>query len=339
MPLQLPGTAASRPPAVVELIQDYSAIEASVGDLSRTLAAALGIALSVLFLLLLPVLWRASKRLAEQTRAIENSEARFRSLVQNSSNVITIIDRAFRITYQSAAIGRVLGFEPEAHVLRPLCDLVHPDDRPLVLAALAKVVTDARTTVTVEHRCLHADGAYSDCESMITDRLGDDAVGGIVVNTRDITERRAMEGARLQSEAKSRLMAVMNHEVRTPLNAILGFADLLDTELQGPLNEGQRRYVTNIASGGRHLLAPVNDSLDLARIEADQMELVSDELEVGLVLAQAAEQVAPLAEARRLHLETSGAPGLTVLADRRRLLQVLWNSWPMRSRTHPPAVP
>ena len=141
----------------------------------------------------------------------------------------------------------------------------------------------------------------------------------------DITDRVRAENAERENEDKSRLMAMMNHEVRTPLNSVLGFAELLSSGRGGDLNEKQARYVLNIEVAGRHLLSLVNDSLDLAKLDADKMPIQVVDLELGPILDQAVGQVQPLAEARGIVLTAEAAPGLYVSGDRRRLLQVLWN--------------
>ena len=127
------------------------------------------------------------------------------------------------------------------------------------------------------------------------------------------------------SEAKSRLMAMMNHEVRTPLNSILGFAHLLKAAELGPLTDKQQRYVRNIEVSAHHLLELVNDSLDLARLDVGSVGIELSEFPVHEALDQAADQMRPLAGAREIGLSVATAEELTVLADRRQLVQVLLN--------------
>jgi signal transduction histidine kinase len=141
----------------------------------------------------------------------------------------------------------------------------------------------------------------------------------------DATEWRREEEIRRRVEAKSLLIATMNHEARTPLNAILGFTELLGSGRQGELNEGQRRYLANIDSAGRQLLSLVSDVLDLTRIEQGTMTLSPALLNAASVIDEVAAQVGPLAAAREVRLRTACPPDLTLYADRTRLLQVLWS--------------
>jgi PAS domain S-box-containing protein len=165
------------------------------------------------------------------------------------------------------------------------------------------------------------------CLEASYDPIRNDAseVIGMVALATDVSDRIRGEAARKDSEAKSRLVAIVNHEVRTPLNSILGFAGLLTEERVGPLNTKQRRYVENVESAGRHLLALVNDSLDLSKMAAGKMNLEITRLSVALIVEEAAGQVQPLLDDNRLEIELDVPTSLWVGADRRRLLQILWN--------------
>jgi signal transduction histidine kinase len=117
----------------------------------------------------------------------------------------------------------------------------------------------------------------------------------------------------------------MNHEVRTPLNSILGFATLLAESRAGALNEQQRRYIANIDSAGRQLLELVNESLDLAKLKAGHVPVELRELSAQQVIESAAGQVKPMADAARVRLIVEPASGVVIRADPGRLVQVLLN--------------
>jgi signal transduction histidine kinase len=149
---------------------------------------------------------------------------------------------------------------------------------------------------------------------------------GMVALATDISDRVRGDAARQESEAKSRLVAIVNHEVRTPLNSILGFAELLQLDRVGTLNDKQTRYVANIESAGRHLLALVNDSLDLSKMAEGKMDLQIVEVAVAASVEEAAGQVQPLLDENGLRIELVHPEiACHVEADRRRLLQILWN--------------
>ena len=112
--------------------------------------------------------------------------------------------------------------------------------------------------------------------------------------------------------------------MRTPLNAVLGFTQLLRTPGFGALTERQDKYILNIDRAGRHLLALTNDVLDLSKVEAGRMDLEMADVELAVVVREAEEILRPLSDAKSLKL-TVNPFALWVRADRLRLTQVLVN--------------
>ena len=129
------------------------------------------------------------------------------------------------------------------------------------------------------------------------------------------------------TRAKDQFLAVMSHEMRTPLNAIIGYADLLEMGIGGELGEGQRSHVERIQVGGRHLLELINDVLDLAKADARGLELDIRTVDLQAVI----EEVAALLESRahaqgiQLVVEPCSAELPHVLADLQRLRQIITN--------------
>jgi signal transduction histidine kinase len=146
---------------------------------------------------------------------------------------------------------------------------------------------------------------------------------GASLDSVDEERRIGLETARV-SELKSTFLASMSHEMRTPLNAMLGFTQLLQTPGFGALTERQGKYVKNIALAGRHLLALTNDVLDLSKIEAGKMDLEIADVDLAEVIGEAEEILRPLSDARSQSLVVDNLE-LEVKADRLRLTQVLVN--------------
>jgi len=151
---------------------------------------------------------------------------------------------------------------------------------------------------------------------------------------RDITERKRFQQA-LQDknaelarahEAKDRFLATMSHELRTPLNAILGFTGTLLMKLPGPLNTDQEKQLRTVQSSAKHLLALINDLLDLAKIESGKVQLRLEPTEYCSVLEEVAGSLRPLAESKGLQLRLSLPRTETIVrTDRRALSQIILN--------------
>jgi diguanylate cyclase (GGDEF)-like protein/PAS domain S-box-containing protein len=122
---------------------------------------------------------------------LAGTEARFRAIGQNSSDVLTLVDRSGAVTYQSSAASRVFALPAVGLVGRPILEWVYPGDRPLFADALARAVREGEHRV--ECRLLQADGSFRHAETSITDLIDDPAVEALVLNTHDVTERRRLE--------------------------------------------------------------------------------------------------------------------------------------------------
>lgn len=158
---------------------------------------------------------------------------------------------------------------------------------------------------------------------------------GFIGVIRDVTERKqaeeklleAKEEAENANRTKSEFLASMSHELRTPLNAVLGFAQFLQFDPKHPLSPTQNAHVESILEGGKHLLELVNEILDLARIEADQLNLSLEEVNANEVIADCVALTSPLGKPRGIEIidKFSSGPSALLRTDQLRLKQVLLN--------------
>jgi PAS domain S-box-containing protein len=210
---------------------------------------------------------------------------------------------------------------------------VHPEDRARTMDAL-RAARDGTAPLDFDHRIVLPDGGEKVVHEL--GRLKRDAAGTPVLlsgTVHDITDRVRVEQERQhrhRAEAadrvKSAFLATMSHELRTPLNSIIGFTGILLQGLTGPITGEQHKQLDMVRTSARHLLALVNDVLDISKIEAGQLDVAREPFDPAHAIAKVVALVGPQAAARRLALRVEVAPGIgTALGDARRFEQILLN--------------
>src|SRR5947208_2923493 len=168
----------------------------------------------------------------EQARAEEarrQGEERFRALIEHGADAVALVAPDGTVLFASHSIERLLGFAPAELVGHPGFERVHPNDVPRVHAALRHIIASPGTPAGLELRWCHKDGSWRHIDAVAVDRLAEPAVGAIVLNFRDVTERRTAEAALRESEERYRTLV---EGVRDNiLTAITGYADLLLEDL------------------------------------------------------------------------------------------------------------
>ena len=158
-------------------------------------------------------------------QALRDSEDRFRSLVQNSSDIITILSAEGQIVYESLSVERVLGYGHDEVLRQSAFEMIHPDDAEMAMTLFMQLMMDPPTPVTAIIRYLHKDGGWRDLEVLAVNHLDNPAIGGIVLNSRDVTERRQIEQALRDSEERYRLVARATKDVVWDWNLVTGVVE------------------------------------------------------------------------------------------------------------------
>ena len=211
---------------------------------------------------------------------------------------------------------------------------IHPDDLPRVMAGLRRHLRGETEVYQSEHRVRHRDGH----DLWILDRgkvVGHNAEGRpvrVVGTHSDITSvkkaehaLREKQAAELASRAKSQFLSRMSHEMRTPLNAVIGFAQLMRMTPGAGVGTEIAGYADHVLNAGQHLLALINDVLDLQKVEEGAMTLAIGPVALDDTVERTLELLRPTASAGQVQLDNQVPPQLWVRADIQRLRQVVLN--------------
>ena len=267
---------------------------------------------------------------------IAASEARYRLLADNATDIIATYGLDGVFSYVSPAIEVSMGYRPEELIGRSFWQFMHPDDVDGLRAAFTaylKAGPDAQPP-RVPYRGVRKDGRTVWLEAhpiVIRDARGRSV--GFQDVVRDVSETKALEDqlvaardvAEAGAQAKSEFLANMSHELRTPLTSVIGFSGLLQGSQNLP--ETERKYADRIATASEALLSVINDILDYSKLEADAVDLEVRPFEPRALAEGACAIVEAQVQAKGLTLETAidaNLPGV-LIGDERRLRQVTLN--------------
>lgn len=284
------------------------------------------------------------------------ADSRYRRLLEAAPDGIFEVDTSGRILLVNSQAERMFGYRREELLGKPVEMLMperfrgrHPGHREHY--SEHSVIRPMGSGLDL--RAVRADGTEFAVDINLSPFEGETG-GSVVCVIRDVSDRKLAEEqikalnlsleqrtrdlAVINSELeirnrevekanrlKSNFLATMSHELRTPLNAIVGFADLLARQTAGPLTEKQERFVRHVKESSRHLLALIDDILDLSKIEAGRLDLKFESFPMSAAADEVLSAVRPLAVAKEIHLTTEVSRHLTACADRVRVKQILYN--------------
>ena len=326
---------------------------ASAGEHSSGMLAGLGILSASLYATGIALGADSLARANSMRLGLEAEQCRL--LAFSLTDVISYHGHGGRITYASPNAQAVLGAPASELQGYGLFDRIHIADRPAYLRALSDAAATGETFeiefrlrqnpqpgarggsglpppeatrfIWIEMRCRPFDGGIGGERRASSHQ--------VVASMRDVSTRKAGEealvAARAEAEranaAKSRFLAVMSHELRTPLNAIIGFSDMLGNETELRIDATRRNeYTRLINESGHHLLAVVNEILDMSRLEAGDFEITPEPVRLGAIIASCSELLALKAQEAGVTLRSDMPAGFPeIVADKRAVKQILIN--------------
>ena len=306
---------------------------------------------------------RRTRELQEINRALNASEQKYRELVVLANSIILRFSCDGRVTFLNEFGQRFFGYREAEIMGRSVMETIVPpyesSGRNLE-SLMEEIIADPkkferninenirrggdRVWIDWRNRMVFDEqGKLKEILSIgsdITDRVeADEKIRRLNEELRrhaEVLEQRvaertaelveAKERAESADHLKSAFLATMSHELRTPLNSIIGFTGILLQELAGPLNDEQHKQLQMVQNSSRHLLALINDVLDISKIEAEQLELAPTTFDLRDAIGKVTRLVAPQAEEKGVALTVEIADNVTeTTTDQRRLEQIMLN--------------
>jgi two-component system, cell cycle sensor histidine kinase and response regulator CckA len=219
---------------------------------------------------------RQQERQRQQAEAaLRSSEERFRALVENSSDTLLLLDAEGRVTYVTPSSQRHLGWKSEDLIGHSVFDFMHPDDHDVVGTKFAEALQRPGEPIMQQVRFKHSDGNWRVMDGIGVNRLHEPSVGAIVINARDITDRRKLEEQLWHAqkmEAVGQLAGGVAHDFNNLLTAILGYANLMLDEL--PPQDPLRNDLEEIRSAGDRAASLTRQLLAFSRRQMLQPQVV-----------------------------------------------------------------
>ncbi len=249
----------------------------------------------------------------------------FEAVVLNSPVAIVTLDLKGVITSFNPAFEKLFGYSPDDAVGRELDRLLNTEE---TLAQASQYTAQATHEIArgIGKR-RRKDGSFLDVELAGVPVMVDGERVGIMALYHDVTDLlRANEKAEAANNAKSQFLANMSHELRTPLNAIIGYSEILQEEAEDSGNSSSVADLQKIQSAGKHLLALINDVLDLSKIEAGKMDIFPETFSIRNVVDEVATTIQPMLARNSNMLRVTCPEGIgTMHSDMIKVRQILLN--------------
>lgn len=211
------------------------------------------------------------KKIAE--KGIKESEERFKSLVHNISDIISLIDENGFIKYQSSSIKQIMGYEENELQGKNIFEIVHPEDHLVVAQAFKNAIENEGNSPVAEFRLLNKNGEYIYLEAQGNNQLNNPSIKAIVVNSRDVSQKKKAESEKLQlikeltqnNKELKQFSYITSHNMRAPVTNLMAIADLID--LNKIEDNDNKELIKGFKTSTFHLNETLNDLIKILIIK------------------------------------------------------------------------
>ncbi|MGQ7869084.1 PAS domain-containing sensor histidine kinase [Sunxiuqinia sp. sy24] len=274
------------------------------------------------------------QELARQVEELkQGSENRFRQLIRNSFDMIVLLDSNGVQQYVSESCEKILGYQPDELVgITVIDEFIHPDDRAQVLQGFKNILENSDNGGT-QYRHRHKNGTWVYLEAFGTNQIHNPDIQSVVLNVRDITERKNAVHALQQSQAhlselnatKDRFFSIIGHDLRNPFNCIIGLSDMLLEQIQQKNYDDVEEYAQIIQKASNQAMNLLTNLLEWSRSQSGKMKFNPAPLNLSLIIHDVVELFKDSARQKSITILNLTAQDIPVLADQSMIKTVLRN--------------
>lgn len=260
-------------------------------------------------------------------------EEKFKQLIKNSFDMIVLLDANGVQKYVSESCEKILGFKQEELMnISVIEEMLHPDDQQKVLQGFKNILNRTAYGGT-QYRHRHKNGSWVYLEAFGTNQLDNPELRSIVLNVRDITERKKTETALKESEkqlrelnaTKDRFFSIIAHDLKSPFNSIVGFCNLLQQEIEEDNYQAVSKYVNIIQKSSQKAMDLLSNLLIWSQAQTGRLEFNPEYFELVTVIKEVVDLLADAAYQKSITIDYDLPKDMLVYADKEMISSVLRN--------------
>lgn len=257
----------------------------------------------------------AARKVFEE--ALKASEKKFRTLIQESSDAIQLIDASGKILYSSDSVEKVFGYKPEEIQGEGPTPFIHPDDIGMFLEKFTKILEKPGNQASHEYRVRHKNGNWIWIEATAVNRLDDPNIKAVVGNFRNITQRKMLE------KQKDEFLGIVSHELKTPVTSIKAFTQVMQNRFIKARDKTSAALLSKMDEQINKLTSLIQDLLDISRVDSGKFTLHKGYFDFGKLIQDVIYLMQMTTEKHQIILESKTSP--EIWADKERIEQVIIN--------------
>jgi PAS domain S-box-containing protein len=264
---------------------------------------------------------------------VKRDNEKFKQLIKNSFDMIVLLDSNGIQHYVSESCERMLGYKPEELInISVIEKLIHPEDQEKTRAGLNDIIESSKNGGT-QYRHRHKNGSWVYLEAFGTNQLNNPLIKSVVLNVRDITDRKIAEKELKESEArlseanvtKDRFFSIIGHDLRSPFSSIIGISEILVAQIEEKDYEGIDNYARIIYDSSKRAMNLLTNLLDWSRAQTGKIEFNPEYFEFVTSINEVVELYNDSAEQKSIGISKKLPRDIPVVADKAMVKTILRN--------------